>query len=60
MLRANLIILGLFALTAAIGCLTYLAVRALGLLPDERRHVMAAVGIVTVVLNYFISRRLHR
>jgi di/tricarboxylate transporter len=59
-LRANLLILGLLLLTALIWYVTQWAVRALGLWPAEQRYVSAAVGIVALVVNYLLARRIHR
>lgn len=60
MFRANLLLLALFAVTAAFLYVAFLAARALGLLPEEQRYVMAAAGILAVVANFLIARQLMR
>jgi hypothetical protein len=59
-LRANLLLLGLIAISAALLYLSHVLARALGLLPEEQRYFTAAIGVLVIVVNYFVARRMHR
>jgi hypothetical protein len=54
---ANLLILGLLLVTAGLLFLAHLASGALGLLPEERRYVLASVAVVAFIVNAYIARR---
>ena len=59
-LRANLLLLALFVIAAAVLWFAHLAVRRLGLLANEQRYVMAVIGLIVVIANYLIAKRLVR
>jgi hypothetical protein len=59
-LRANLLLVGLVLISTAVLYLTHALATALGLFAEERRYLTAAVGVIVIVVNYFIARRMHR
>ena len=59
-LRANLLLLGLIAISAVVLYLSHVLVRALGLSPEQQRYFTAAVGVLVIVSNYFLARRMHK
>ena len=59
-LRANLLLLGLIAISAVVLYLSHVLVRALGLLPEQQRYFTAGVGLLVIVINYFLARRMHK
>jgi hypothetical protein len=59
-LRANLLILALLFLTAALLFFAHLTSLALGLLPEERRYLLATVAALAFIVNAVIAHRVHQ
>ena len=59
-MRANLLLVLLIAISAGALYLSHAIARAVGLLPDETRYFTAAVGVVVLIGNYLIARRVHK